>query len=406
MASKGQLKLLTDFLNIPDVKVTNFIQDPSLGIILSVASLTSEVACPHCGKMSHKLHHNYSHLIKDLPMNGQSVYLQVNKRQMKCEHCLTTFSEPFDFCQPKRNYTKRLADDILSQVKHSNIKSVAERTGVSESEIETMLKDFKKTLVGQKPKELKRLGIDEISLIKGQGNYCAVLVDLDNNKLLALVPDRTQSAIEKVLMSWGIDVLSGIEEVSIDLWRPYKSLVEKLMPNAEVVADRFHVMHQVQEELDNGRKQAKKEVNNMKQSNKKTAKIKAITHGKYVLLANSDNFTEAQKTKLEEINKEFPKLQKMHGLKEQLREIFERDINWFDGLLDLAEWLKKSADLFPKSQGTIRRWLVEITAYFEQRTTNGIVEGINQKIKLVKRCGFGFRNIDNFELRCLLAFQD
>ena len=293
----------------------------------------------------------------------------------------------------------------MSQVKHSNVKSVAERTGVSESEIETMLKDLKKSLVGQKPQDLKRLGIDEISLRKGQGNYCAVLVDLDNSQLLALVPERTQEAIEKVLLSWGIDVLSGIEEVSIDLWRPYKSLVEKLMPNAEVVADRFHVMNQVQEELDNGRKQAKREVNNMKESEKKTAKIKAIHHSKYALLANADNLTEAQKSKLEEVNKEFPKLQKMHELKEKFRKIFEESINWFDGLLNLAEWLKKSADLFPKSQGTIRRWLVEITAYFEQKTTNGIVEGINQKIKLVKRCGFGFRNIDNFELRCLLAFQ-
>ncbi len=406
MASNAQLKLLTDLLNIPDVKVTHFRQEPSLGIVLTVASLSSEAACPHCGQMSHHLHQNHSYLIKDLPMSGQDVYLQINRRQWKCKKCLITFSEQLDYCQQKRSYTKRLASDILNQVKHSNIKSVAERTGVSESEIETMLKDLTKTLVGQKPQELKRLGIDEISLPLGKGNYCAVLVDLDNSQLLALVPDRTQEAIEKVLLSWGIDVLSGIEEVSIDLWRPYKSLVEKLMPNAEVVADRFHVMHQVQEELDNGRKQAKKEVNNMNDSKKKTAKIKAITHSKYVLLANSDNLTKSQKMKLEEINKEFPRLQKMHGLKEKFREIFEHDINWFDGLLDLAEWLKKSEDLFPKSQGTIRRWLVEITAYFEQRTTNGIVEGINQKIKLVKRCGFGFRNIDNFELRCLLAFQD
>jgi len=127
MASNAQLKLLTDFLNIPDVKVTHFKQEPSLGIILSVSSLNSEVTCPHCGQKSHKLHHNYSHLIKDLPMNGQNVYLQVNKRQMKCENCLTTFSEPLDFCEKKRNYTKRLASDILSQVKHSNIKSVADR---------------------------------------------------------------------------------------------------------------------------------------------------------------------------------------------------------------------------------------------------------------------------------------
>jgi len=93
-------------------------------------------------------------------------------------------------------------------------------------------------------------------------------------------------------------------------------------------------------------------------------------------------------------------------MKEEFRKIFESNTNWFDGLFDLAEWLKKSAECFPKSQGTIRRWLVEITAYFERKTTNGILEGINQKIKLVKRCGFGFRNIENFELRCLLAFQD
>ena len=178
------------------------------------------------------------------------------------------------------------------------------------------------------------------------------------------------------------------------------------MPNAEVVADRFHVMNQVQEELDNSRKQAKKEVNNLAESKKKTAKLKVINHSKFVILGNSNNLNEVQKSKLEEVKKEFPKIKKMHALKEEFREIFESNTNWFDGLLNLAEWLKKLAELFPKSQGTIRRWLVEITAYFERKTTNGIVEGINQKIKLVKRCGFGFRNIENFELRCLLAFQD
>ena len=75
-------------MNIPDLKVTHFIQDPSLGIILSVASLKCEIACPHCGQISHRLHPNYSDLIKPLPMNGQNVYLQVNKRPMKCENYL------------------------------------------------------------------------------------------------------------------------------------------------------------------------------------------------------------------------------------------------------------------------------------------------------------------------------
>ncbi len=59
------------------------------------------------------------------------------------------------------------------------------------------------------------------------------------------------------------------------------------MPNADVVADRFHVMSQVQEELDNGRKQAKNEVKKMDESDQKTAKLNAINHSKYVLLANA-----------------------------------------------------------------------------------------------------------------------
>ena len=100
-------------------------------------------------------------------MNGQNVYLQVNKRQIKCENCLKTFSEPLKFCEPKRTYTKRLASDILSQLKHSNIKNIAEKTGVIEAEIETILKDLKASLLGQKFQELKRLVLDETSKFIG-----------------------------------------------------------------------------------------------------------------------------------------------------------------------------------------------------------------------------------------------
>jgi transposase len=73
--------------------------------------------------------------------------------------------------------------------------------------------------------ELKRLGIDEIALVKGKGNYCAVLIDLDTSKLIALLSERTQEIIKKTLIEWGTDVLKQIEEVSINLWQGYKNLV-------------------------------------------------------------------------------------------------------------------------------------------------------------------------------------
>jgi transposase len=81
------------------------------------------------------------------------------------------------------------------------------------------------------------LGVDEIALIKGQGKYCAVLMDLDRSKLLMIVEGRTKEKIKKVLIGWGSEVLEGIEEVSIDLWAWYKSLATEMMPNAQIVAD-------------------------------------------------------------------------------------------------------------------------------------------------------------------------
>ena len=111
-----------------------------------------------------------------------------------------------------------------------------------------------------KPVGLKKLGIDEIALTKGQGNYCAVLVDLERSELLAILPSRKQEEIKKVLLSWGVDILERIEEVSIDLWKGYKSLAIELMPNIQVVADRFHVMLQVNKELDGERKKEKRAV--------------------------------------------------------------------------------------------------------------------------------------------------
>ena len=99
-----------------------------------------------------------------------------------------------------------------------------------------MLSDVGKLKIQPPSIELKKLGIDEIAWVKGQGNYVAVLVDISNSKLLEIVLSRRQEDLRKVLLSWGYDVLNGIEEVSIDLWKAYKNLVKELMPNADIVA--------------------------------------------------------------------------------------------------------------------------------------------------------------------------
>jgi transposase len=191
-----------------------------------VESIHKESYCHNCGTKSNRLHQNHRYVVKDLSWGEKPVFLEITRRQFKCKKCSKPFSEKLDFINNRRTYTKRLADTIIKLVLSSDINSVAKQGVVTTEEIERMLSDASREL-SLKPSGLKKLGIDEIALIKGQGNYCAVLIDLETSKLITIVPGRTQAEIEPVLNSWGSEVLEKIEGVSIDLWKGYKTLVKK-----------------------------------------------------------------------------------------------------------------------------------------------------------------------------------
>ena len=106
------------------------------------------------------------------------------------------------FVKERRTYPKRLAIKTIKEVVADDISSVATKGVVTTEEIEIMWKDASANLSKLKPVGLKRLGIDEIDLIKGQGKYCAVLVDLERSKLLIILESRTKEELKKVLLGW------------------------------------------------------------------------------------------------------------------------------------------------------------------------------------------------------------
>ena len=412
MSTKKELKLLTELLNLEGIKVLSHRQYEGIGIILQLEASGKESICSRCGSKSNKLHQNRWHIIKDLSWGERAVFLEINRRQFKCEKCQKPFSEEMGFVKERRTYTKRLAVKIVEEVLADDISSIAKKGLVTTEEIERMLKDASANLLELKPVGLKRLGIDEIALVKGQGKYCAVLVDIDRSKLLMILESRTKEELKKVLLGWGEEVLGGIEEVSIDLWKGYKSLVTEIMPKAQVVADRFHVMIQINKELDMQRKTEKRLVekkikltkNQQEKLDNKNI-LAGIVASKYALLKNEKELTQKQKDKLVEVKSVSPTLKIMHQLKEKFREIFEKAERWADGLIELSAWLSKAQKYFVNSRSTIVRWLDEILAYFDRRTTSGVVEGINNKLKLIKRSAYGFTNFENFRNRCLLNWH-
>ena len=101
-----------------------------------------------------------------------------------------------------------------------------------------------------------------------------------------------------------------------------------------------------------------------------------------------------------------PNLAERHKLKEKFRQIFEnKKTNWLRALLRIGIWQKRAQQYFPDTVKTITNWFDEIIAYFDNRTTSGIVEGINNKLKLIKRSAYGFRNFENYKNRCLLTWH-
>lgn len=396
--------LLTQLLNLDGVMVEDY---HNLGeqIILEVEVIKDWAICPRCGQTSHNTHQSHFHLAHDLSISNRQVLLKFNRRQFKCHTCKKPFSEALDFIGVRRRYTDRFAEMIVKQVIHSDIHNVAKNNGLTDDEVWSMVEYISKKKGNFDLSQLKRLGMDEIALRKGQNNYITVLVDLDKHELVGLVESRKHTDIKSVLKSWGDEILSQIKEVSIDLSGNYRGLVKKVLPNADIVADRFHVMQLVNAELNRARNAEKKAVDELKDDEKRKELQAVLKDSKYAVLKPEKQLTEKQKIKLEKIKQTFPNLAEMHRQKEAFRSVFEEAKDWTDGVFRMIGWLKDAQQNFQSSAVTIGRWFQEISNYFESRTTSGAVEGINNKLKLIKRSGYGFRNFANFRLRCLICWH-
>jgi transposase len=357
MPSNPLLHFITKVINLEDIKVINYHFITENEIVIEVENKLKVSECPHCGNTTDKTHQNHWYTVRDIPLSDYQVLLRVNRRQLRCTKCHQVFSELLNFIKTKRTYTKRLATKVIKEVLETNVESAAIRNRMTASEVETLLKEQEADLLKEKPLQLKKLGIDEITQLKGGKNYAAVLVDLETRKPIALLEKRNKEVIAEYLSSLGLEVLNQIEEVSIDLWKPYKSLIQEMIPNAQIVADRFHVMKQINQELDERRRQEKRAVVKIKNRKKREAKLAGLTHTKYPLLKKKENLNDEEKVKIHLLQKVAPELGEMYKNKEAIRDIFESHITSDEALYKFLEWTETAYKFFPKSCRTISKLL-------------------------------------------------
>ncbi|MEA5566696.1 transposase family protein, partial [Anabaena sp. UHCC 0399] len=190
MPSNPLLHFITKVINLEDIKVINYDFITNDEIVIEVENKLKVGQCPQCGNTTDKIHQNHWYTVRDIPLSDYQVLLKVNRRQLRCTRCRPVFSESLDFIKTRRTYTKRLAMKVIKEVLETNVESAAIRNRMTASEVETLLKEQEADLLKEKPLQLKKLGIDEITQLKGGKNYAAVLVDLETRKPITLLEKR------------------------------------------------------------------------------------------------------------------------------------------------------------------------------------------------------------------------
>ena len=383
------LFFLENLLKLPKVSIRNVVQEGT-EVFLILSCQEEEVKCNYCGRLTDELHQTNNILVRDLPISGQIVYLKVPRRKFYCKQCQRYFTENLEFMEARRKYTVRYEEYIYERVNVSSVEQVKREEclswdqvhGIYQRQCESKKKDWQ---------GVKCLGIDEISKRKGHQNFATVVGDLEKGELMEVIDSHQQDEIIEVLMEQPLEVREGVEEVSVDMWGGFPKVIEKVFPNAVIVTDRFHVMKAVNEELNKIRKQTKLNV-----------KIKGE---KWLLLKNREDLKEEELEKLELVLKQSARLRKAYEYKESFREIYEKVNDKEEGRLKFTEWLENAKRIYTDVISTIRRNLDSICNYFLSRMTNGAMEGINNRLKLIKRQAYGFMNFDNMRNRFLACFS-
>ena len=390
----AEYEVLTQLLAIPHYEVVG-VSFGKACLTLDIRSTVEGGICPRCGQCCTTLHENHARLVRDLPISGKACYLRFVRRRFFCSPCGRPFSEPLEFVEDHRDYTRRYQAWIFQQGKENNIASVQRLEGLTFDQIESIFVAEARARIPSHPfADLKRLGIDEIAMRKGKRNFVLILTNLDTGEVADVLEKRTKEQLRSRLTQLTQEERAQIEEVAIDMWEPYADVCEDLLPKATITVDRFHVMQALTEELKVLKNQEKKQ------------HPEALKGAHYALLKNQEDLTEPQQEALHRVYEISPTLKMAHRLKESLRHIFECFSTKEKAMHRLKKWtaIAQQKDLFPEFRKTLAHWLEKITNYFHRRTTNGMVEGINNKIKLIKRRAFGFRTFEHFRLRVIAAF--
>lgn len=384
---------LTSFALLPELRLRKFVPLKPWGVGLVVEKTSEFEVCPKCANKSHTVYDRRSARIMDEPIRGKAVILFVTKRRFACKVCRSVFTEPVAGIPKYGKFTRRFEKALCwAADRFSSMADVKKQFRCSTGKcFNAAFGELKRRIKSRRYPMPARIGIDEHSLRKPKyqaTQYSTIIVDHDNHRVYDLLDDRSKAGVASALGKY--DGKDRVAFVTMDLSSIYRAAVREALPDAIIVADRFHVQRLANRALNKERMRA--------------TGGKRKHPARKLVLRNVENLDGRERDELRDWLSAYPKARELWDYKEMLRRMYRAKApsvarTIFENLVARMQASKlKSARSLAK---TFSEWKSEILAYHKGRLSNGRTEGFNRVAKLIQREGFGYRSFSNYRERLL-----
>ena len=357
--------------------------------------------CSNCGQRCQGRYDQRTCRVRDLRVAGWVVYLEFERWRVRCSGCGGVHVERLDWLAQNPRYTERFALHVGRLCTSMSNKAVAELERLHDSTV----KDLSKLYMQEQVRRAGRLkpraiGIDEIAVRKGH-DYRVVVSDLDQGRPIWMGGNgRTQADVEQFFAQLGGKASDGIELVVIDMWRPFRNAVRDKAPNAEIVFDKFHILRHLSNALDQVRRDEYRRLQGKDRS--------WIKGQRYTLLSAQENLTLEGRQALRKLLAANRRLNTAYLLKESFGQLWsyrtERGARaFFERWKQSLRWQR--LEPYRKFAEMIERHWDGIAAYCrpENKVSLGMVEGLNNKIRVIQRSAYGYRDEDYLRLKVIAS---
>ena len=351
--------------------------------------------CHECGRAGTVHSAGLHRIIRDLNLGQAQTFLQVEYRRVWCPDCGQAKVEQLDFADPSRRITRRLARYLYELCKLMTVADVGRHLDLDPKTVKAVDKHFLQQDFGPTDYHgLSILAVDEISLKHGQHGYMTVVLDYLTGRVVWLGQGRKAETLDAFFGGMSVEQRQAIEAVAMDMWEPFIKSVRTHCPQARIVFDLFHLVQAYGEVVDQVRRQEYKKADQGQRP--------FIKGSRYLLLSNHANLRTEQQARLKELLAVNQRLNAIYILKDQLKAVYQyRSRAWAKKALD--QWCALAAEV---DHPAMRRFIKRLR-FFEYGILNHChysigtsrLEGVNNKIKVIKRKAYGFHDPEYFALK-------